>query len=148
MLTTITVMLRSRWPNASVGRSCHQHVCIRLLRPPNSFFPVPSLVHVLVVSMGLQGWFPTDIRIFKGPIHNVMMVLCCSLDCSVDQRISRLTFWRISTSVWDLAEWLERLTVNAEVATVLGSVPASSETVESEGWQMKQWWIKYKKSTY
>jgi len=33
---------------------------------------------------------------------------------------------------------LERLTVNAEVATVLGSIPASSETVESEGRQMKQ----------
>jgi hypothetical protein len=29
--------------------------------------------------------------------------------------------------------YLERLTVNAEVATVLGSIPASSNTVESEG---------------
>ena len=27
----------------------------------------------------------------------------------------------------------ERLTANAEVATVLGSIPASSDTVESEG---------------
>ncbi len=36
-------------------------------------------------------------------------------------------------SGWDLAEWLERLTANAEVATVLGSVPASSKIVESEG---------------
>jgi hypothetical protein len=33
----------------------------------------------------------------------------------------------------DLAEWLERLAVNANVATVLGSIP-----VESEGRQMKQ----------
>jgi hypothetical protein len=32
---------------------------------------------------------------------------------------------------------VERLTVNAEVATILGSIPASSETVESEGRQMK-----------
>jgi hypothetical protein len=32
-----------------------------------------------------------------------------------------------------------RLTANAEVATVLGSIPASTDTVESEGWQMKQW---------
>jgi hypothetical protein len=39
----------------------------------------------------------------------------------------------------DLAEWLERLTANAGVATVLGSIPASSDTVESEGRQMKQW---------
>jgi hypothetical protein len=31
-----------------------------------------------------------------------------------------------------------RLTANAEVATVLGSIPASSVTVESEGRQMKQ----------
>ncbi len=45
----------------------------------------------------------------------------------------------------DLAEWLERLTANAEVVTVLGSIPASSDTVESAGRQMKQCWIKYKK---
>ncbi len=32
----------------------------------------------------------------------------------------------------DLAEWLERLT-NAKVAAVLGSIIASSDTVESEG---------------
>ncbi len=40
----------------------------------------------------------------------------------------------------DLAKWLERLTANVEleVATVLGSIPASSDTVESEGPQMKQ----------
>jgi hypothetical protein len=36
-----------------------------------------------------------------------------------------------------LAEWLERLTANAVVATVLGSIPASSDTVESKGRQMK-----------
>jgi hypothetical protein len=44
-------------------------------------------------------------------------------------------------SRWDLAEWLERLSANAEAATVLGSIPASSYTVESEGRQMKQCWI-------
>ncbi len=37
--------------------------------------------------------------------------------------------------------WLERLAVNV----VLGSIPASSETVESDGLQMKQCWITYKK---
>ncbi len=31
----------------------------------------------------------------------------------------------------------------AEVAIVLGSIPASSDTVESEGRQMKQCWIQY-----
>jgi hypothetical protein len=44
---------------------------------------------------------------------------------------------------WDLAERLERLTANAKVATVLGSIPASFDTVESKGRQMKQCWIKY-----
>ncbi len=32
----------------------------------------------------------------------------------------------------------ECLTANAEVAAILGSIPASSETVESEGRQKKQ----------
>jgi hypothetical protein len=45
----------------------------------------------------------------------------------------------------DLAEWLERLTANAVVATVLGSIPGSSDTVDSEGRQMKQCRIKLKK---
>ncbi len=52
----------------------------------------------------------------------------------------------IELSVWnfnDLAKCWERLAVNAKVATVLGSIPASSDTVESEGWQMKQCWITY-----
>jgi hypothetical protein len=35
-------------------------------------------------------------------------------------------------------ERLERLIANAKVATVLGSIPASSDTVDSEGRQMKQ----------
>ncbi len=48
---------------------------------------------------------------------------------------------------WDLAEKWKRtnrvvrasvLTANAEVATILGSIPASSDTVKSEGWQIKQ----------
>jgi hypothetical protein len=43
-----------------------------------------------------------------------------------------------SSSGLDLAQWLERLTVNAIFATVLGSIPASSDIVESEGRQMKQ----------
>jgi hypothetical protein len=33
---------------------------------------------------------------------------------------------------------IERLTANAEVATVLVSIPASTDTVDSEGRQMKQ----------
>jgi hypothetical protein len=34
--------------------------------------------------------------------------------------------------------WLECLTANAEIETVLGSIPASSDKVDSEGRQMKQ----------
>ncbi len=34
--------------------------------------------------------------------------------------------------------WLERLAANAKVATVQGSIPAFSDTVESEELQMKQ----------
>ncbi len=47
---------------------------------------------------------------------------------------------------WDIGvPWLERLAVNTKVATVLGSIPASSKTVESEGLQMKLCWITYMK---
>ncbi len=49
-----------------------------------------------------------------------------------------------SKCAWDLAEWLERLTANTKIATVLGSIPASSDTVESEERQMKQCWNQYK----
>ncbi len=45
---------------------------------------------------------------------------------------------------WDLAECLERLTAIAKVPSVLGSIPASSDTVESEGRQMKGYRIRYK----
>jgi hypothetical protein len=34
---------------------------------------------------------------------------------------------------WDLAEWLDRLNVNAKVAAVLDSIPASSETFDLRG---------------
>jgi hypothetical protein len=44
---------------------------------------------------------------------------------------------------WDLAEWLERLTANAVVATVLSSISASSDIGKSEGRQMKQCGISY-----
>ncbi len=46
---------------------------------------------------------------------------------------------RFIRSRWDPSEWFERLAVNVNVlSTVLGSIPASSDTVESEGRQMKQ----------
>ncbi len=38
---------------------------------------------------------------------------------------------RLATKIYglDLAQWLERFIVNAEVAAVVGSIPASSDTV-------------------
>ncbi len=49
---------------------------------------------------------------------------------------------------WDPVKWLERLIANAKVATVLGSIPVSSYTVESEERQMKKSWIKYTNVPY
>jgi hypothetical protein len=37
-----------------------------------------------------------------------------------------------------VAKWFERLIANAKVAKVLGSIPASTDTVEYEGRQIKQ----------
>ncbi len=75
------------------------------------------------------------------PVHRLSVmhssINLCVWDLVVDGRFSY--------SWWDLAEWLERLTANAKVATtVLGSIPESSE--ESEERQMKQCWIKYWKN--
>ncbi len=53
--------------------------------------------------------------------------------------------WHIANMTecgWDLAEFLERLTVNGKFAKFLGSIPESSNTGESEGRQIKQCWIK------
>jgi hypothetical protein len=50
---------------------------------------------------------------------------------------------KASNNKGDLVRWYYRLTTNVKVATVLGSIPASSDTVEYEGRQMKQIRIKY-----
>ncbi len=50
----------------------------------------------------------------------------------------RTIFRNIDFTRRSLAKWLERLAVNAKVATALGSIPASSDTVEAERWQMKK----------
>jgi hypothetical protein len=64
----------------------------------------------------------------KEYINGIFVAMYCivRLDLRVCMRSSRVH------------AWLERLTANAKVATVLGSIPASSDTVESEGRQMKQ----------
>ncbi len=40
---------------------------------------------------------------------------------------------------WDLAEWLERLAINAKVATFLGSIPSSSDTVDFFSGRWTSW---------
>jgi hypothetical protein len=50
---------------------------------------------------------------------------------------------RSSRVVDDLVEGLEHRTVNAEVPTVLGLIPASSDTMESARRQMKQCRLMY-----
>jgi hypothetical protein len=59
--------------------------------------------------------------------------------------------WDLAECGWDqaeggrdLTELLEHLAVNAQGAKVLGSIPESSDRVESEGRQMKQCWMKRK----
>ncbi len=56
--------------------------------------------------------------------------------------------WMWSSWLSDLAEWLERLAAITNVTTILGSIPASSDTVESEGQQLKQCWITYIKKPF
>jgi hypothetical protein len=68
---------------------------------------------------------------------------CCStlylyLAGDVSKSIMDSTLYRMnSLYIHDLAEWLESLTANALVATVLGTIPVSSDsdTVKSEGRQ-------------
>ncbi len=43
-------------------------------------------------------------------------------------------------------DFVDEMEVNAKVATVLDSIPASSDSVKSEGRQMKQCWIMYIKT--
>jgi hypothetical protein len=64
-------------------------------------------------------------------------VVCCGVRwnvnvCSCASNSRNVYLWM------SLDEWLERLTANAVVATVLGSISASSNSVESEGRQTKQ----------
>jgi hypothetical protein len=51
--------------------------------------------------------------------------------------------WVQHSSIPIVDLYMERLAVNAKVAKVLGSITASSDTVKSEGRQMKQCGITY-----
>ncbi len=67
-------------------------------------------------------------------------------NCTYMPILSRLGLihgWGLTEGGWDLSERLDRLAVHAKVATFLDSISASTDTVESEGQQMKQCWITY-----
>ncbi len=70
----------------------------------------------------------------------VMDEICpsCGWDLAEYQMRAIAEMWMRASRVldecgWDLPEWLDGLTANSKVAKVLGSIPASSDTVESEG---------------
>jgi hypothetical protein len=60
-------------------------------------------------------------------VHHLVVIPCFRWMLQIPMHISHPWWMRSS-----------RLTANAVIATVLGSIPASSDTVESEGRQMKQ----------
>jgi hypothetical protein len=64
----------------------------------------------------------------------------CSNGKAVRLSVGAYNFFMFTWFVTSIhvAEWLERLAANAKFATVLGSIPASSDTVESAGRQLKQ----------
>jgi hypothetical protein len=73
-----------------------------------------------------MSWLPKEIAVLKFLMFfyfmldtNYLLFAVIGLDCCG----------------WDLAEWLE---LDAKVVTVLGTILASSDTVESERRQMKQ----------
>ncbi len=80
--------------------------------------------------------------------HAYRLYLCTTLGLVY---ILHTSGWDLAVCGWDLAElWMRssrRLAANAVVATVLDSTPASSDTVESAGRQMKQCWISYIKKS-
>jgi hypothetical protein len=71
-------------------------------------------------------------------IHTAACSVCDAIHLSLNTACTGTRTLQTKCTYLDLAEWLERLTANAEVVTVLGSIPASSDTVKSEGRQMKQ----------
>jgi hypothetical protein len=75
---------------------------------------------------------------FVSSIQHCFLFLPSVFTVSENAGIEPRTVAKCYNFLFELAEWLECLAVNAKVTTVLGSIPASSSPVESEGRQMKQ----------
>jgi hypothetical protein len=87
----------------------------------------PSSIFIVLLSK-----YPENIRVPKWCCYiTVDFAMAATSQTSVSITQEKCNFN-------DIAQWLERLTANAVVATVLGSISASSDRVESEGRQMKQ----------
>ncbi len=71
--------------------------------------------------------------------NNFFSLYFCQIQVfSVFTYWNTISGWELAELGWGLTEWLERLTASAKVvATVPSSIPASSNTVESETRRMK-----------
>ncbi len=130
-----------------VNMSSHFKTIIRIVQVGNHL--LGTHVQANFMSVYIPGYFILKIRIF--PTKYIYFVNSSATvykgrhmeTVNVQTRsffYSKVLFRGIFSG-WDLAKWLERLTANAKVATVLGSIPASFDIVESEGRQIKQSWI-------
>ncbi len=92
-----------------------------------------------VRSQFLRKWLA---RCFKIRSQHTIPVRCSLLSTVDVQKMHPKYIHR--SSEWDLAKWLERLTVSAKVVVAQGSIPASFGTTKSDGRQkkLKQYWIK------
>ncbi len=87
-----------------------------------------------------EGWYGTSLQFLSVPqiweeYHFIWKTTYIYIKIVIGLRCVRINVYPLIYLI------ITRLTANAEVATVLGSIPASSDTVESERRQMKQCWI-------
>ncbi len=106
------------------------------------FFSIEKLLCHWQASYSVGFFSQKHVSIVKIFLYQLRLYIFTSMVFSnIWWDLAELWMRSIRVGRWDLAEWLENLTANTVIATVLGSFLASSDTVESEGRQMKQCWI-------
>ncbi len=92
---------------------------------PASINPLKLLIHVMIQLEGFQCEYYEDYctGLYKVYMHNDGL---------------NGIYYVFHNFHKPTVHWLERITSNAKVATILFLIPASSDIVESEGRQMKQ----------
>ncbi len=116
------------WPsiNHSIPSGVHKiHKLSHLLEPSSLLLSLRNISSILLNFLSGWGAEDRDWNFLWGKFHIPEMEEQCSPQCKI-------------TVLLYIAEWQDRLTANAEVATVQGSIPTSTDTVDSEGLQMKQ----------